>query len=86
MAFKLRPPPPGLDSVSFNSTNFKTTLPVKNQKILYDPDTGIVFLTAEYLKDIEGTSHTLKISFINNQASFYADDTTSTFQAIGINS
>jgi hypothetical protein len=46
MAFKLNPSPPGLNSVSFNNTNFKTSLAVKNQKILYDPDTGTVFLTA----------------------------------------
>lgn len=30
MAFSLSPIPPGLSSVSFNSSNFVTTLPVQN--------------------------------------------------------
>jgi len=86
MAFKLNPGPPGLNSVSFNSTNFKTSLPIKNQKILYDPDTATVFLSAEYIKNIEGTSHKLDISFTNSLNSFYAADINTNFKAIGINS
>jgi hypothetical protein len=62
-------------------------LPVKNQKIKYDPDTATVFLEAEYLSDIENTNHELKISYINNpDFKFYASDSKIPFTALGINS
>ncbi len=84
MAFKLDPMKAGLNSSSFNSTNFVTTLPIQNQKITYDPTTSTVFLEAEYLESIEGTSHTLSITYPND-LDFYADNTLTQFVATGIN-
>ena len=75
MAFKLSPPQPNLNAASFTSSNFKTTLPVQNQAISYDPATGTVYLAAEYLQSIEGASQKVTVSFHNN-IDFYAEDTT----------
>lgn len=61
-----------------------TNLPIQNQQITYDPDSGTVFLEAEYLEDIEGNSYTLKISYPND-LTFYADDTSTAITTEGIN-
>lgn len=84
MAFRLNPIQPNLTSVSFNSSNFVTNLPVQNQAISYDPSTGTVYLNAEYMESIEGSSQTVKVSFLNN-ANFYAKDTEASFTCTGIN-
>lgn len=84
MAFKLDPIKSGMATKQFDSTNFVTTLPIKNQQISYDPATAIVYLEAEYLESIESTSHTLAIAYPNDY-SFYADSTVTQFTAAGIN-